>query len=137
TDRRSLILAIAAGIFFGAFFVMLGQIKSGAIFWPLVASRLTSVVMIVIVALLGKRERLPGGTRFLGMVILGGTLDIVGNIFFIIANKSGRLDITGVLSSLYPAMTVILARVVLKEKLSRTQTIGVLGALAAITLIVV
>jgi drug/metabolite transporter (DMT)-like permease len=68
------------------------------------------------------------------VVLLNATLDLTGNFFYILASKSGRLDIAAVLSSLYPGSTVILAWLLLKEHLSRMQLVGIFLALAAIFL---
>jgi drug/metabolite transporter (DMT)-like permease len=68
-------------------------------------------------------------------MVLSGLLDSAGNALFIAATRHGRLDVAAVLSSLYPASTVILARVLLKERISRLQGIGIVGALASVALI--
>jgi drug/metabolite transporter (DMT)-like permease len=68
-------------------------------------------------------------------ILLSGGLDSLANAMFIAATRHGRLDVSAVLSALYPASTVILARVLLKEKISRTQMIGIVGALIAVMLI--
>jgi len=64
-----------------------------------------------------------------------GLLDSAGNALFIAATRHGRLDVAAVLSSLYPASTVILARVLLKEKISKLQSAGIIGALVSVLLI--
>ena len=68
-------------------------------------------------------------------MVLSGLLDSAGNALFIAATRHGRLDVAAVLSSLYPASTVILARVLLKERISKWQGLGIVGALASVALI--
>ena len=68
-------------------------------------------------------------------ILLSGLLDSGANALFIAATRHGRLDVAAVLSSLYPASTVILARVLLKERISAMQNVGIVGALVAVALI--
>jgi len=127
-------LALLAGLGFGGFLILIGQVSAHAIFWPLTAARVTSLLfMLVFVRLMGQ-PLLPRKSVF-PLIILAGALDVAGNVFFVLATHAGRLDVAAILSSLYPAVTVILAAIVLKERVSRIQTIGILMALLAILLI--
>lgn len=127
-------LGIIAGLGFGLFFTTLDQISEGATFWPLAASRLASSLMLAGIALATRRLSLPGKLP-VAILIPSGVLDMLGNFLFLRAVQSGRLDIAAVLVSLYPGITVLLARVIEKEHLSRLQVAGVGLALLAIALI--
>jgi drug/metabolite transporter (DMT)-like permease len=70
------------------------------------------------------------------MLVLGGMLDMAANVLYLLASRYGDLAVAVTLSSLYPASTVVLARVILKERLSRAQVVGMVGALVAVVLIV-
>lgn len=129
-------MALLAGCGFGIFFILLDQVQAGAVFWPLVAARTVTTTVMAAVLLVNRRSNLlPNGRGLLGLVLLSSVLDAAGNVFFLAAAQAGRLDIAAVVSSLYPASTLLLARFFLKETLSRMQLAGVLVALAAIVLI--
>ncbi len=131
-----LALPLVAGVGFGLFFVLIDQASVRAVFWPIVAARASSLVLMVIVARLIREPPLPG-RQHLPLVMLAGVLDTAGNGFFALAARAGRLDVASVLSSLYPASTVVLAWLILKERLTGWQLVGVAATLAAIVLITI
>jgi drug/metabolite transporter (DMT)-like permease len=132
--HRGLGLAILAGVCFGLFLVAGKQAGPHAVFWPMVAARAASVVVMTAISLIAVSDARPLRPA-LTPILFAGLLDSIGNALFLAATRHGRLDVAAVLSSLYPASTVILARVVLKERISRTQSAGIAGALIAIALI--
>lgn len=132
--RRGLGLAVFAGAAFGGLFVLIGQVGPGAVFWPLVAARGAAFLLMLAIAVAGRRPWLPDAA-LLPLVILAGVLDVGGNAFFVLARQAGRLDVSAVLASLYPAATVLLARLVLHERVSRLQAAGIAATLAAVPLI--
>lgn len=127
--------ALASGVAIGIFFITFAQSGSNAGMWPLLAARVVSVSLFSGIALAGRQSlRMP--RRVLGLVIVAGVLDMVANALYVLATRNGPLSIVVTLSSLYPASTVLLARIVLKERLSGWQVAGVVTALAAVVLIV-
>jgi drug/metabolite transporter (DMT)-like permease len=127
-------LAILAGLCFGSFFITLDQVSHASMFWPLIAGRLASCAAMLLFALLTRR-RLPVNDLPWGLFSLAGILDVGGNVFFLLAIQNGRLDVAAVLGSLYPAVTALLARLTLKETITRLQVLGVTAAMLAIVLI--
>lgn len=126
--------AVLAGTGFALFFILIDQANEVSVYWPLVAARVASVTfMTLFVVVRGVWQR-PSRQQ-LPIIIVAGVLDALGNAFFTIAARLGRLDLAAVLSSLYPATTVLLAQLILHERLSRNQWLGVLIALAALVLI--
>jgi uncharacterized membrane protein len=132
---RALRIALPAGVVIGLFLVALQRTPSAAGLWPLVAARVVSISLFGVGAAASRRSiRLPRSAAF--TAIAGGALDMLANVLYLIAVRQGQLSVIATLSSLYPASTVLLARVVLHERLTLPQAIGVGGALAAIALIV-
>lgn len=128
------LLAVLAGTGFGAFFVLIKQGDDGTL-WPLVASKAVGVVIVVIAALAtGSRPPLHDRVTA-GVALLAGTLDVLGNALYVLASRAGMLSIAGVLSSLYPASTVLLARLVYGERLRPIQRIGLVVAVAGVGLV--
>lgn len=134
TTRGGLLLALLSGCGFGAFFVLIAQPQASAVFWPIVAAR-ASALLVLVLLLVGRRTLAGPPRNILLLMILTGIFDAGGNAFFVLAEQAGRLDIASTLSSLYPVSTVILAFLFLRERLSKTQSVGVALALGAIPLI--
>ena len=131
----SLTAPLVAGTAFGFFFVLLDRTSAGAGLTPLVAARLASVVLVVVVALAG-RQSLRVGRAALPLVLVSGVGDMTANALFLLATQQeGQLAITGVLASLYPVSTVVLAQAVLRERLVRAQVAGLGAAVTAVVLI--
>ena len=126
-------LPLLAGVGFGCYFVLIHAATRTAILWPMVAARLGGLIILTLYMTL-RRESWKVERGAWSLIFLNGLLDIGGNLFFVLAGQVGRLDISAVLSSLYPGSTVILAWIFLKERLSRTQWIGIIAALIAIVL---
>ncbi|MEY2563869.1 MAG: hypothetical protein QOH88_2062 [Verrucomicrobiota bacterium] len=139
TSKRSLppgiLLALVSGVAVGIFFLALARTSSGAGMWPLVAARIASVALFGSIAVItGRTVRMsrPATTT----AIAGGALDMLANALYMLASRVGPLSIVVTLASLYPAATVLLARVVLGERLSFVQALGIACALAAVLIIV-
>lgn len=130
---RNLRLPLLSGFFFGLYFVTLHQATLNAFFWPLVSARGAGFVALGLFALLTRRPAMPPRDLW-GYGILNGVLDIGGNGFYVLAAHTGRLDVAAVLGALYPASTVLLAWIILKERISMIQTMGIILAFIAIVL---
>jgi drug/metabolite transporter (DMT)-like permease len=127
--------ALAAGSLFGLFFVLLDRTTADAGLTPLVAARIASVALVVVLAL-GGRQSLRVTRPALPLVAVSGIGDMSANALFLLATQAdGRLAITGVLASLYPVSTVVLAQLVLRERLVGAQVAGLLCAVGAVVLI--
>ncbi|MCW5732890.1 MAG: DMT family transporter [Enhydrobacter sp.] len=127
-------VAVLAGLGFGLFFILVGQYAQGSIFWPLVSGRVVGIGLLIAYFVLSRKPLSPPAPP-LGMLAAVGVLDALGNLFFVSSVQSGRLDIASVLVSLYPAVTVLLARFVIQEHLSRLQVLGILLAMTATVLV--
>jgi drug/metabolite transporter (DMT)-like permease len=132
---RGLWIALPAGLVIGLFLVALQRTPAAAGLWPLVIARVVSISLFGVGAIASRRSlRMARGATL--TAVAGGCLDMLANVLYLIAVRQGSLSVIATLSSLYPASTVLLARLLLQERLTRPQTVGVAGALAAIVLIV-
>jgi drug/metabolite transporter (DMT)-like permease len=132
--RRELALPLLAGLGFGLFLIVVDRLSETAVLWPLAAARLASIAMLAATVLARRRRALPAAGA-LPLILLVGLFDTGGNAFYALAARAGRLDVAAVLSSLYPAITVLLARSILKEQVAARQWLGVAAALVAVVLI--
>jgi drug/metabolite transporter (DMT)-like permease len=128
-------LALLSGISVGVFFLSLACTSPAAGMWPLIAARISSIGLFVAIAIVAKRSLMMSRVAA-GTATLGGALDMAANAVYMTAARIGPLSIVVTLASLYPASTVLLARWILREHLSRVQIAGLVCALAAVMLIV-
>jgi drug/metabolite transporter (DMT)-like permease len=135
-SRSGIELAIAAGIGIGSFNLLISQAPDGEVFWPLTILRLTSIPIAAAIVLVGGQPwRVPRAVLPQASVV--GAFDMGGNAFFILAAQAGALAIAAVLSSLYPVVTVLLAILILRERVTPSHAVGIVVAVAAVGLIAV
>ena len=132
---QALVLAVFAGIGFGIVFIVLAETGDGTGLWPLLVMRVTSVTLLGLGAIATRRSLAPGSTAAVRLIAVTGVLDVTANALFVFASQEGLISLVAVLSSLYPAFTVLLARIVLSERLGRMQTAGIAMAATGILLI--
>jgi drug/metabolite transporter (DMT)-like permease len=130
---RDLRLPLIAGFFFGLYFILMDRGTQSTVLWPMIASRAAGSLVIALYVLSRGGPLLPE-RRTWPLIALNAVLDIGGNALYILAARAGRLDVAAVLGSLYPGSTVLLAWLLLKEKINRWQAAGILAALIAIVL---
>jgi drug/metabolite transporter (DMT)-like permease len=128
-------LALLSGLSVGIFFLSLARTSPAAGMWPLIAARISSIGLFGIIAI-AARKTLRMDRTATGTATLGGALDMAANAVYMTAARVGPLSIVVTLASLYPASTVLLARWILHEHLSRVQISGIFCALLAVVLIV-
>ena len=133
-QARTRTLAIVAGLGFGLFFIALSRTSADAGLQPLLAARVASIAGLAVAVF--RQGSVAGiGLRWAPVVILAGLLDCAANTFYLEAVRLGSLTWVAAISSLYPVSTVLLARVVLHERLARTQLYGMTAAAGALTLV--
>lgn len=128
-------LALLSGVAIGIFYLALARTGRDAGLWPLVAARSASALFFCAAAIArGEARRVP--VRVVEWSVAGGAMDMAANALYLVATRLGPLSEVVTLASLYPASTVILAKTVLGERLSRLQGVGIVCALAAVLMIV-
>lgn len=129
--RMVLLLALTAGAAFGSIFVILGFTNDDGGLWPVVAMRVTSVpYMLVMMAVM---RRGPSRARgHLGIVLASGILDSLANALYLLAVREGMMAVVATINSLYPASTLLLATTLDRERIHRSQAIGLAMAVVAL-----
>ena len=136
---RALLLGVGAGVGIGLFFTFVALAPADAGLYPAVFARGTSSVLLVVLgvghALIRHVDLVPRVRIVQGQAVLAGVLDIAANALYVLATHTGLLSVVAVLGALYPAATVLLARLILAERLRRAQSFGMATALAASALL--
>ena len=132
--RADVALALVAGAAFGTVFVLLGSTDDSSGMWPVLAARVASVMIVTTVVLASRRPYRPA-TGTLRVVAGAGALDAGANALYLLATREGLLSVVSVLSALYPAATIVLARAFLHERMNRVQLAGIALALTGVVLI--
>lgn len=127
---------VLAGLGFGVLFAALGQVPDSAGLWPLTVAQASSVPTVIVLATLLGAAWVPR-ERTAAWAVLTGPLGATATLAFLLASQQGFLAIAGVLASFYPAMTVLLAVVFLREHIHRAQGIGLGLCAATVALVVV
>ncbi len=132
--RSGIELGLLAGLGIGLFNVTITRVDEGLVFGPLTIVRVAALVVLAL-ALLARRQRVALPARLAPAIVAIGLLDMAANAGFLLAEQTGSLAVAAVLSSLYPVITVILATIVLRERVTRSHAAGIALALLAIVLI--
>lgn len=141
TAASTFVLSVVAGAGFGVYFIALKMAGTAGVVWPMATARIGSITTCSILAMIlaatsGKSAAPVKLSRVTILWALSTTLlDTCGNMLFISATRAGRLDVAAVLASLYPATTILLAGLVLKERFSRRQALGMAIAAVAVVMI--
>lgn len=132
--RTALGYGLLAGLGFGIFFVTLSRSHPGAGVWPLLGARAASITSFVIALWISRQ---PFRVERAGVVpaLVAGAADMGANILFLLASQSGMLSLVAIITSLFPAPTVILARFVFKQRIPVARVAGLVLALAGVALI--
>jgi uncharacterized membrane protein len=134
STARSVTLALIAAVCFGGFMIAIDGASEGGVLWAVVFSRITTVALLGGAAL-AVRPSLALGTRDAAPLLAVGGLDVGASVLFAAATTTGLLSLVGVFGSFYPVFTILLAGLVLRERLDPMQRLGAGGALVGAALI--
>lgn len=130
----AVVAALAAGVAFGCFYIFIDRTGAGAGVAPVAAARVASVVALGTLGAVTARLVRPRGA-VIGLIAASGALDVAGNVLFLYSVREGLLALGAVIVALYPASTILLARLLLHERLERVQVVGLVAAAAAVSLV--
>lgn len=133
---RGVLLAVVSGVGFGLFFVLSKHADAATGLWPLVAARMSWVAVAGVAALAGA-VRIHRNRVTITLAVFSGLLDAGGNALYLLSARGGTMALAAVLTSLYPAITVLLARVTYGELLRGVQKVGLVLAGAGVALLAV
>lgn len=132
---RGPLAAVLAGVGFGLFIVALDASPDGSGLWPVVGARVSGIIPVVVFAI-GTGRSMVLARSAVPLAIVAGVLDVAANITLLLATRSGLLSLVALLSSLYPVVALLTARLFLDERLRRSQLVGVGAAMVAVGLLV-
>lgn len=138
---RATLYGVGAGLGFAAIFLLLDFTDSNSGLGPLVVMRLVGFLTLLVMLLAVYRKgqgplvEKVSDLKLAGLIALASIGDVLGNVFFLIATRAGDLAIAAVLTSLYPVGTILLARLILKEKIAKSQALGIVLAMIGTALI--
>ncbi len=142
---RALLYSLGAGVGFAGIFVFLDGAPSDSGLATLIVMRVVGITLMLAGLTYAFFKYRPKqfletsifGRSLIWLVLLAGSGDVLGNVFFLVATRAGELAIAAVLTSLYPVGTILLARIVLKERIAKSQSLGIVLAIGACVLIAI
>ncbi len=142
---RALLYSLGAGVGFAGIFVFLDGAPSDSGLATLIVMRVVGITLMLAGLSYAFFKYRPKqfletsifGRSLIWLVLLAGSGDVLGNVFFLVATRAGELAIAAVLTSLYPVGTILLARIVLKERIAKSQSLGIVLAIGACVLIAI
>jgi len=131
---KDLAQPVLAGLGMGVYYIFINFGSQESLLGPLVASRLAGALTLFLVAVV-KGDARPPSPSLWPLLAMNALLDLGGSFFYILSGQTGRMDLAAILTSLYSGVTVLLAWLVLRERIQSRQRLGILLTLAAIVLI--
>lgn len=132
--RSALLYGTVAGVFIGGFFIALAHTSPASGLWPVLAARVSSITLLLAAAL-ASRRRIGISRGSAAPTLTAGFADMAANVLFLLAARAGLLSLAAIVSSLYPAPTVLLARIFFREHVPPLRVLGLALAIAGIALI--